>query len=298
LAIVLVCSALTAAIVWALKPVPSAPLRKLEISADLTAGLIPEETSSFEPAVRMSPDGARVAYMARGHLWVRDFNQVSPRDLGQLPDGSFTLTWSPDAAFLGFAAGDKKYRKIAIAGGPPVVVCDLPATGRITGAAWPTDDTIVLAAWRESLYKVSARGGVPELWLKVDAAKEIDFHNPEPLPDGRVMFRTHTRGTGADEVSLLEMFDGHHAVGAAARERHRQRRLRAVRSPAFRPPKRGREPVGGTVRLHAAGHVEGVHRRRPRTQRGGGARRHTPDWQPWREHGGDAARARRSCGTA
>jgi len=208
LAIVLVCSALTAAIVWALKPVPSAPLRKLEISADLTAGVIPEETSSFEPAVRMSPDGSRVAYMARGHLWVRDFNQVSPRDLGQLPDGSFTLTWSPDAAFLGFAAGDKKYRKIAIAGGPPVVVCDLPATGRITGAAWPTDDTIVLAAWRESLYKVSARGGVPELWLKVDAAKEIDFHNPEPLPDGRVMFRTHTRGTGADEVSLLEMFDG------------------------------------------------------------------------------------------
>lgn len=95
-----------------------------------------------------------------------------------------------------------------MAGGPPVVICDLPATGRITGAAWPTDDTIVLASWRESLYTVSARGGTPQLWLKVDPAKEIDFHAPEPLPDGRVMFRTHTRGTGADEVSLLEMFDG------------------------------------------------------------------------------------------
>jgi len=207
LALVLLGSAITGAIVWALKPVPSPPLRKLEISADLTAG-VPPDDQGFEPAVRLSPDGSRAAYMARGHLWVRDLDQVAPRDLGQLPEGSETLAWSRDGTFIGFASGDKKYRKISIAGGPPVVVCDLPATGRITGSAWPTDETIVLAAWRDSLYKVSARGGTPEVWLKVDAGKEIDFHNPEPLPDGRVMFRTHTRGTGADEVSLLEMFDG------------------------------------------------------------------------------------------
>ena len=201
-------SAIAGAILWRQGGAAPPPVRKFEITPALAGVAAPENVSSFEPAVRLSPDGSHAAYIGGGHLWVVDLDRIGPRDLGQLPDGSFTLTWSPDSAFIGFASADRKYRKISVSGGPPVVVCDLPATGRITGAAWPTADTIVLAAWRDSLYRVAARGGTPELWLKVDAAKEIDFHAPEALPDGRVMFRTHTRGTGANEVSLAEIFDG------------------------------------------------------------------------------------------
>jgi serine/threonine-protein kinase len=205
--LMLVAAVILAAFAWTRSSRPLPPLRKLDITADLTAGAMPEETS-FEASVRLSPDGSRAAYIGRGHLWIREFDRPAPRDLGQLPDGSYTLAWSPDGAFIGFASGDNKYRKISVAGGPPVFVCDLPATGRITGAAWLSNDTIVLAGWRDSLYTVAAEGGVPRLWLQVDPEKEIDFHAPEPLPDGRVMFRTHTRGMGADEVSLAETFDG------------------------------------------------------------------------------------------
>jgi serine/threonine-protein kinase len=207
-ALVLVASAISGALIWNKRGAEPRAHRKFEITPALAGAAAPENVSPFEIAVRLSPDGSHAAYIGGGHLWVVDLDRTGPRDLGPLPDGSFTLAWSPDSAFIGFASADRKYRKISLSGGPPVVVCDLPATGRITGAAWPTADTIVLAAWRDSLYKVAARGGTPELWLKVDATKEIDFHGPEPLPDGRVMFRTHTRGTGANEVSLAEVFDG------------------------------------------------------------------------------------------
>ena len=49
--------------------------------------------------------------------------------------------FSPDGAWLGFAA-DGKLKKVAIGGGQPTVICDAPEP---RGASWGDNGTIVFA---------------------------------------------------------------------------------------------------------------------------------------------------------
>ena len=54
--------------------------------------------------------------------------------------GTFPF-WSPDSRFIGFFA-DGKLKKVPIAGGPPIVLCDAPG-GR--GGSWSRDNVILFA---------------------------------------------------------------------------------------------------------------------------------------------------------
>src|SRR5262245_3510041 len=54
--------------------------------------------------------------------------------------GTFPF-WSPDSRFIGFFAGGK-LKKVAIAGGPPTVLCDVPAG---SGGSWSRDNVLLFA---------------------------------------------------------------------------------------------------------------------------------------------------------
>jgi hypothetical protein len=196
-AIAVALAALAGVAGWSLSRDVRLPLRKLEIA--LPAG---------SPAtVQLSPDGTRLTYGATDRLFVRHLDALDPHDLGPVPPGTEVLAWSPDTTMIALASGDGKIRKIATAGGPLLVVSDMPDTHRAIGLVW-LDSGIVAAVWRSGLYRVDPRGGPMSRWLAIDPETEVDFHALAPLPDGRAAFATHRQ----NNEYPIESFDGTNRV--------------------------------------------------------------------------------------
>jgi Tol biopolymer transport system component len=159
---------------------------------NLTVGVGPTTTgTSFNSLVAVSPDGERVGFVARNRsgdtqLWVRGLDTLNSVDLPGT-DGASSPFWSPDSKWLGFFASGK-LKKIALAGGPPVTLCDA-ANSR--GAAWSSTGVIVFGSPvpQSPLQKVSAGGGTPSDASTL-AQGESGHWRPLFLPDGRhVLYR-------------------------------------------------------------------------------------------------------------
>jgi len=185
---------LAAFVAWRAKPEgATVPVRRFELPAVLGGSQI-----------SISPDGSRVAFMRKGHLYMHTLRTASTIDLGTLPPASDSVFWSPDGQTIGYGA-EASMRTMPATGGVPFTVCKVPASGRIVDATWLPDGTILFAVWRDGIYKVAATGGTPEVRLAIDPKTEIDFHSVVPLPDGRLMVTTHRRGE--DDVSA-DLVDG------------------------------------------------------------------------------------------
>lgn len=153
--------------------------------------ILPPEKSSFDFSVRIgsniavSPDGRRLAFVAavegKQLLWIRSLESVSVQALGGTEGAMFPF-WSADSRFLGFFA-EQKLKKIDVAGGPPITLCDAPE-GR--GGAWNRNGVIVFAPNSNGgLYRVSASGGVTTAVTKLNEARVETSHRwPFFLPDG------------------------------------------------------------------------------------------------------------------
>ena len=189
---------LAGGIAWLAWPSPSPPpFRKFELPFD---GL--QVSLGIGPVI--SPDGRSLAFVAKGNLHVRDLDQLASRQLLSAADAGDVAApfWSPDGSFVGFAS-ERKLWKVPRMGGERAAICSLPASGQIVGASWGSDDVIAFAVWRQALYQVSARGGVPTVLLQNDAS-EIDFHDPHFLPDGRhLIFVVHPKVGAAGRVQML-----------------------------------------------------------------------------------------------
>jgi Tol biopolymer transport system component len=147
--------------------------------------LFPEKTLLGELAV--SPDGRRVALTAakpgRGPgLWVRSLDAPASQLVPDTEGASFPF-WSPDSRFVAFFA-DGKLKKVDLAGGPVLAICDAE---RGVGGTWNRDDTIVFGPKpTAALYRVLASGGQPVAVTKLDASRHETAHRyPQFLPDGR-----------------------------------------------------------------------------------------------------------------
>ena len=81
--------------------------------------------------VIISPDGTRIAYLSRGHLFTRKLDQPAATEL-TVTSGATSPFFSPDSQWIGFVAGGK-VRKISVEGGAEISLCD--AASSYTGAA-------------------------------------------------------------------------------------------------------------------------------------------------------------------
>jgi Tol biopolymer transport system component/predicted Ser/Thr protein kinase len=159
---------------------------------------LPERTGLLRhPAaipLAVSPDGSTVAFLAGatgrsspvGRSWD---TLIYLRPLGSLSavalkgtEGAISPFWSPDGRFIGFFA-QGKLQKIAIAGGPPQVLCDSEFGNAGT---WGRDGTVLFADWSGGIHRVSAEGGATRLLVPFDPARDKDFPWwPVLLPDGK-----------------------------------------------------------------------------------------------------------------
>ena len=182
---------------WLLKPVPSVsepPLRKFEMAVDLFGGV----AAYNGPAI--SPDGTMIAY-SQGDgwnglsLWIRDLDTVTARELPDTRD-AFRPFWSPNSDFVAyFTLNPWALRKVAVAGGPSIHLCDMPANLSFArGGVWRPDGTIVFSvtpAFSDAgvLYTVPSQGGEPVVFAVADSSLDrLGLIYPALLPDGALLY--------------------------------------------------------------------------------------------------------------
>jgi serine/threonine-protein kinase len=157
------------------------------------------------PALAYSPHGRRLAYVGRSYgvdqIYLRSFDRIDSQPLPGT-EGAHQPFFSPDGEWLGFVAGGF-LKKMALAGGPPVSLCEAPNP---TGASWGPNDTIVFTpTWSSGLVRISANGSKPVPLTSLDQTQgETTHRDPYILPDGTgVLFSVRLANASRIEVVSL-----------------------------------------------------------------------------------------------
>jgi serine/threonine protein kinase len=133
----------------------------------------------------LSPNGRWLAFASGGpgsQLWLRSIDGTTRQALPGT-QGAANPFWSPDSTSLGFFA-EGNLAVIAIAGGPPKVLCPVEQN---RGGSWSArGDIIYSPKLLTSLYRVSVNGGAPVPLTTIDKTRGERTHRwPHFLPDGR-----------------------------------------------------------------------------------------------------------------
>jgi serine/threonine protein kinase len=155
--------------------------------------------------VALSPDGAKLAYVANGHINVRPLDRDDVRVLAEA--GGSRPFFSPDGSWIGFIGMDELPSKVPAAGGPVVRLADPPH--RVGQCTWAPDDTI-LCTQPDSprpgeLLRIPAVGGPPlPLPTSAEGARErVGW--PSVLPGARAVLLTvfDPAGGSTDDATIV-----------------------------------------------------------------------------------------------
>jgi hypothetical protein len=172
--------------VMVMRQAPAHPLSRMTITLGPNESFVGDAVS-----VAISPEGRRVAYVARRgeqqRLYVRLLDRFEAMPLAGT-EGASQPFFSPDGRWLGFFAGGK-LRKVPVEGGAPVTLCDAP---RGRGADWGPDNSIIFAPdGNTGLSQIAAAGGVPRPITTLDGKKgELSHRAPQILPGGKTVLFT------------------------------------------------------------------------------------------------------------
>ncbi len=201
--------AVVAAVAWwiayrSMQPPQLKPLVRLDV--DLGRDVYLNALGGSD--VIISPDGTRIAYVSRGHLFTRKLDQPVAAELA-ITQGATSPFFSPDGQWIGFTANGK-LRKISVEGGTEIVLCDAGAS--YTGDDWGEDGNII-ASLRVSggLSQVSSAGGTPVPVTQLQG-EEKTHRWPQVLPGGKaILFTTQNSTVGFDDgnIEIMTLRDHH-----------------------------------------------------------------------------------------
>ena len=177
------------------RPVDLKPLVRLEVDLGHDVYLIALGGSD----IIISPDGTRIAYLSRNHLFTRKLDQPVATELAITP-GATSPFFSSDGQWIGFIAGGK-LRKVSVEGGAEVPLSDVSSS--YTGADWGDDGNIV-ASLRVSggLSRVSSTGGTPTPITELEG-EERTHRWPQILPGGKaILFTAENATVGFDDAKI------------------------------------------------------------------------------------------------
>jgi Tol biopolymer transport system component/DNA-binding winged helix-turn-helix (wHTH) protein len=150
---------------------------------------LPEKETTDGNTLSISPDGRRVAFIARSdgktRLWVRPLGSFAARPLTGTEDAGQPF-WSPDSQSIGFFGWSQdtpggKLKKIDVSGGPTQVLCD----ARRGGGSWNRNGVILFGSENGGVQRVSAAGGEVTPVTALDRSRQEMSHLwPYFLPDG------------------------------------------------------------------------------------------------------------------
>jgi Tol biopolymer transport system component len=186
LAALVATSAVVGIAAWHLKPAPrlvastAAAVTRLVVEPEAP---VPQET---EGVLALSPDGRLLAYVGRSGgrrvLYLRELDSFQSRPVPG-SEGADCPAFSPDGKWLAFAA-DHQVKKVAVAGGTPVPLCEFNNVGR--GLGWESTDSILFSRGTSGIWRVPAAGGTPTAVTTL-AGGEFEHNFPQMLPGGKAL---------------------------------------------------------------------------------------------------------------
>jgi Tol biopolymer transport system component len=185
---------------WNLKPAPSQPVTRTVI--DLPPG---QQLGGLNngPAVALSPDGSRLAYVAiqggTQQLYLRAMDSLEAKPiLGT--EGAVNPFFSPDGQWLGFLA-EQKLKKVSVNGGAVLTLGDFGVLP--SGASWGSQGNIAVApTFTGVLQQVPDVGGTPQPLTSREKG-EVGHRWPDYLPGGKaVLFAAGTTNTNWSNVQV------------------------------------------------------------------------------------------------
>ena len=189
-------AAMTSLVLWGpWRTTPARTVQRLSVELGTDASLL---TRGGAAAV-LSPDGQTLAFVAQTRsgaqqLYVRRLDELRATPLAGT-DGARDPFFSPDGSWIAFLSGAddvSKLRKIAVAGGAAVTLCEADV-----GGAWGDDGTIVFSPeFLGGLARVSENGGTPTPITTLGEG-ELTHRWPQLLPDGKAVLYTASNNAGS-----------------------------------------------------------------------------------------------------
>ena len=169
------------------RPLPATVITRFPLA--LADGL--RITNSPWIAIAMSPDGSNIVYATTAQIYRQNLSELEPWPVqGTAPSDSAPF-FSPDGRWVGYySAPDRSLKKVALAGGSAVRICEAGCDDSSFGFVWSSDDYIYMGRTK-AIVRVSANGGTPE---QVIALKDNETaYRPQLLPGGSaLLFTLHT----------------------------------------------------------------------------------------------------------
>jgi serine/threonine-protein kinase len=200
----LLAACLAGILVWTVKPEPNQPEQfathwEITLPYEMNLGAAEQYAEHLAGSVAISPNGKRVVFRGvigdRSQLYLRSVDQFNST-LIKGTEGARNPFFSPDGEWLGFVINDK-LMKVALAGGPPVSICDVQYW---PSAYWASDGNVYFQRhFGAGISRVSASGGAPEAVTELDHSRSERHHRePEVLPDGKSIVFTILSGVQSE----------------------------------------------------------------------------------------------------
>jgi Tol biopolymer transport system component/predicted Ser/Thr protein kinase len=157
--------------------------------------------------VAISPDGSTLAFVASrtgeaARIWVRPLGDANAREIAGT-DNAISVFFSPDGQTLGFfAAGQLK--RVAVAGGAPLKVCDVPVGVGLSGSWGRQGDILFATVQGERLWRVPAGGGTPVDAIAATSTTGRTLWPRHLPPDGRRFLYSNINAGTPGQVVLVD----------------------------------------------------------------------------------------------
>jgi serine/threonine protein kinase/dipeptidyl aminopeptidase/acylaminoacyl peptidase len=194
IAVIIVLSLIIAGLAgWKLKP--PEPRQVIRFYYELPEG---QQFSNLTyTTLAISPDGKQFVYSTPKGLYLRSVDELTAKLIPGTEENPQQPYFSPDGKWIGYySVADRKFVKIAINGGAPVILCDASTP---LNASWGADDGIVYGEFGKGIMRISGNGGTPELLVKQTG---IYLVNPQMLPDGKTVLFGIVNDTRSNSFSI------------------------------------------------------------------------------------------------